>query len=222
MRFDAVIFDFDGTLADTSEGILESIGYALRRLGRAPLTDAQMRLFIGPPLLHSFQTVAGLDARTAEEAVELYRVNYEQNGGMFKLRFYDGLLPLLSELQTSGIRTGIASAKPDVFVQAILRRFDAGRLFDCARGISLEECCTDKSDVIRSVMQTLCVTQPQRALMVGDTLFDVDGALSVGATAAAALYGFGDEAQLRASGADVCVENADALRRYIYGETANG
>ena len=214
MRFDAVIFDFDGTVADTSGGILESIGYALRQMGKPALQPQQMRRFIGPPLLHSFQTIAGLSAAEAIKAVELYRINYEKNGGMFKLRFYDGLLPLVRELQAHGIRTGIASAKPDIFIHAILRHFNAEDYFDCAKGITLEECCTDKSDVIRSVIRSLSVREPSRVLMVGDTLYDVEGAVSVGAAAAAVLYGFGDIAQLRTSGA-FCAEDILSLRKFI-------
>lgn len=220
MRFDAVIFDFDGTVADTSGGILESIGYALRQMEKPALLPEQMRRFIGPPLLHSFQHVGGLSEAEAEQAVELYRVNYEKNGGMFKLHFYDGFLPLVRELQANGIRTGIASAKPDVFIHAILRHFHAEDCFDCAKGITLEECCTDKSDVIRSVIGALGVRDPSRALMVGDTLYDVEGAVSVGAAAAAVLYGFGDETQLRASGA-FCAEDIPSLRNYIL-EDAHG
>ena len=220
MRFDAVIFDFDGTVADTSEGILESIGYAMQRLGRKPLPAAQARRFIGPPLLHSFQNIGGLDAQEAAQAVEQYRVHYEQEGGMFKLRFYDGLLSLTRLLKENGVRTGIASAKPDVFVHAILRHFNAERCFDCAQGISLEECCTDKSDVIRSVIRKLDVHDPARVLMVGDTLYDVQGAQSVGAVAAAVLYGFGDADALRQSGA-VCFTDIPSLQAFLFAAEQN-
>lgn len=216
MKFEAVLFDFDGTVADTSEGILESIAYALECMDRPALPIEQARRFIGPPLLHSFQAIAGLSEQDAQRAVELYREHYEKDGGLYKLRFYDGLLPLAAELQHAGVRTGIASAKPDLFIHMILRHYHADSYFDCAKGITMEECCTDKTAVIRSVIDTFRVQDTKRVLMVGDTLYDVEGAINAGASAAAVLYGFGDAQALRSSGAVCCAESVAALRRYLF------
>lgn len=219
VRYKAVIFDFDGTVADTCEGIFDSVQFALRSLNKEPIDMETLRKFIGPPLLFGFREYAHLNDTEAEQAVELYRKNYEA-GAVLKLRFYDGLLELLQKLRDNGIRTGLASAKPDVFIQKILSHYEIRDLFDCARGISLQDYCTDKTHVINAVLERLGIKNRQEVLMVGDTLFDIEGAKSVGTASAGVLYGFGNPEQLRASGADYIVQDIAELDAVIFNQFA--
>lgn len=214
MRVKAVIFDFDGTVADTAEGIFESAQYAMKVLGKEPIELVNLRKFIGPPLLYSFKNYAGLDDSDAEKAVELYRENYSA-GGLYKLRFYDGMLELLDKLRNENILTGVASAKPDVFIQRILEHYSIRDKFDYAQGVSLEDYCTDKTGVIHRVMTKLGISDPQECLMVGDTLFDIEGAKSLHTKSAAVLYGYGNNTDLIESGADLVVENLKELAKNI-------
>ena len=111
-RFDAVLFDFDGTVADTGKGIFGGVYHTLAHMGLEPPPEEKLRYFIGPPLHDSFQTVFGFDAETSDAAVKKYREYYREKG-MFELTFYDGMEELLVRLRVSGVKTGIASAKPE-------------------------------------------------------------------------------------------------------------
>ena len=215
MNYTAVIFDFDGTVADTGEGVFASVEYAMQTLKKEPLTTDVLKQFIGPPLLFSFREYAGLNDAQAEQAVDFYRQSYE-SGNLFRLRFYDGIPELLQKLRAHGIRTGLASAKPDVFIQRILRHYKIDELFDCARGISLEDYCTDKTDVIQAVLKRLGVQNRQSVLMVGDTLFDIEGAKSVGTQSAGVLYGYGKAEEILHSGADHIVHDVSELDSVIF------
>lgn len=214
MRFEAVLFDFDGTLADTSIGVFESVRYALNKLGK-PEPDLQtLRRFIGPSLMFGFQTFTGLSEAEAQEAVALYRENYSK-GGLYNLTFYDGITELIKSLKEHGICTGLASAKPDVFIQRILEHYNIRHLFDTAQGATLEEKHSDKSGVIQSVLDSFGIQDMRRVLMVGDKCYDIEGAKKVGAVSAGVLFGFGTRRELEEAGADFIAENVQSLRRYI-------
>lgn len=205
MRYQTVVFDFDGTVADTAQGIFESVQYALQRLGLPAASEQTLRRFIGPPLPYSFQTFVGLSESDTEQAVRYYRENYG-NEGKYKLYFYDGIPELLQSLRSAGVHTCLASAKPDLFIQQILDHFDARSWFDCAKGMSMNEQSADKSGVILSVMREVGAADKSRVLMVGDTRFDMRGAKEIGVDSLGVLYGYGSAEELADSGADYIVK----------------
>lgn len=214
MQYTTILFDFDGTIADTSDGIFESILYALNHLHLPLLSKLQMRSFIGPPLQYSFQHVAGLDSMQAEKAVALYRENYEA-GGQFRLRVYDGIPELLSVLRERGYKIGLASAKPDHFIQQILDHFGLCSCFDFAQGVSLEESYSDKSELIAHVLKKLRVSDLNTAWMIGDKKYDIEGAQKAGIHAAGVLYGFGSESELKTAGAELIFHTAEEIGHFF-------
>lgn len=216
-EFKAVIFDFDGTLADTAQGVFESIRYACRELQKENPSDEVLKNFIGPPLLFSFKEYLGYTDEEAEKAVEFYRDFYSK-GGLFELKFYDGILDLAKILRNNGIKVGIASAKPDVFIQRILQHFQISDLFDYAKGISLEDYCTDKSYLFTKVSKNLEVTDMNNVLVIGDKCFDIDGARAVGAVSAGVLFGYGSYEELTDSKADFIAKNTADLYTFIFKE----
>ena len=214
MRYKAVLFDFDGTIADTSQGIFESIQYAMEHMRMHSLSLEQMRKFIGPPLQHSFRTVAGMSEAQTEKAVEYYREFYEE-GEQYRLQIYPGIPELLRDLRANGYLVGLASAKPDLFIQQIIERFSLHSLFDFAEGVSLDESYTDKSALILHVLKQLHINDPQEALMIGDRKYDVDGAHKAGAHAAGILYGVGTKSELKTAGAEYILQTVNDLRAFL-------
>ena len=107
-KYDAVFFDFDGTIADTGEGIFSSVSYAIEAMGYNPLPDDRLRTFIGPPIFESFKRELGMTDEQSMQAVEKYREKYSENG-IYLLKVYDGIENLLKELKNSGIKIAIAS-----------------------------------------------------------------------------------------------------------------
>ena len=109
-RFDAVLFDFDGTLVDSSEGIFNSLIYAFEQDGReAPDRDI-LRKFIGPPLYESFKTLFGYDGDEIDFMIKKYRERYSEKGYL-EASFYDGIPELLKELHEKGIKIATASSR---------------------------------------------------------------------------------------------------------------
>lgn len=217
MRYRTVVFDFDGTVADTAQGIFESVQYALQKLGLPPASEQTLRRFIGPPLPYSFREFGGLPDTLADQAVLYYRENYGDQG-KFKLYFYDGIPELLQSLRSLGVRTCLASAKPDRFIQQILDHFDARSWFDCAQGMPMAEQSADKSGLILDVMNRVGAADREQVLMVGDTKFDMLGAKELGISALGVLYGYGSAEELTASGADFIVHSAKEIEEVVKGD----
>ena len=210
MRYEAVIFDFDGTIADTAEGIFESVQYALRKMTLQNASPQTLRKFIGPPLDYSFRTYIGLSDNDAKTAVTYYREYYSQ-GGKFKLKFYPGIPKLLRNLRSAGVQTCLASAKPDLFIQQILTHFSAQDWFDHALGMPMAEQSADKSGVIQDVIDQCTVSDQARLLMVGDTKFDIRGAKTLGLKSIGVLYGYGSKEELLDEGADYLAHSATEI-----------
>ncbi len=215
--FDAVIFDFDGTVADSSEGIFNSVLYATGAFGYPRPSGEQLRYFIGPPLQHSFMHILGADEARAQALVEKYRERYRSQG-IYEARVYDGIPPLLSLLREAGIRPGIASSKPTAFIQKILAQHGLAHAFDQVTGVGFSQNEPDKAALIRTTMRGLALPAGSRVLMVGDRKFDIEGAHLAGIPCAAVLYGFGSQEEFEQAGADYIVPSPQALRAIVLGD----
>lgn len=216
--FDAVLFDFDGTVVDSSEGIFNSVRYALDAFGyKTPEAEA-LRYFIGPPLAHSFQHLFGVDEPRAQALVDKYRERYRAQG-VREVRLYDGIRPLLAALREKGVRIGIASSKPVPFIRDILDLLEINPLFDYVSGVDFapNQNEPDKEAMIRQAIQGLALPPNSRAIMAGDRHFDIDGAHRAGLPCAAVLYGFGSRAEFEEAGAEYVVSSPEELRTIILG-----
>lgn len=197
MHYKVVLWDFDGTLVDTSEGIFRSLEYAFRQLGTpAPGRDV-LRRFIGPPLLYSFQTYIGMSYEEAKRAVLVFRDDYEA-GGMYRSRVYDGLPELIARLRQNGVKTAVATLKPEATAKQLLHHFGMEGLFDACTGNTPDENDqTTKADIIRRTMRRLEWTDCSSMVLIGDSVYDAQGAREVGIDFIAAAYGFGIGARER-------------------------
>ena len=204
-RFDAVLFDFDGTVADTGKGIFGGVYHTLAHMGLEPPPEEKLRYFIGPPLHDSFQTVFGFDAETSDAAVKKYREYYREKG-MFELTFYDGMEELLVRLRVSGVKTGIASAKPDIFLKEIIARYQVDEFFDTIAGSDINSIHSDKAEIISAAIDGLGGLDKSRVLMAGDRKFDIAGAKTAGVKSCGVLYGYGSRAELEEAGAEYLVK----------------
>lgn len=214
LNFDIVLFDFDGTIAESGEGIVRCARSALERMGKPAPDDGVLRRFVGPPLLASFQELCGLTEDEARHAVALYRERYSRVG-LFEARIYPGLAPLLRALKRRGAWVAVASAKPEAFLTRILEHFGLLDCFDAVSGTTMENQSADKRAQLRAALPE--GADLRRACMVGDRKFDVEAGRALGMHAVGVGYGYGDRAELEAAGADFYAADVAALRAHLLG-----
>ncbi len=192
-----VIFDLDGTLTQSEEGIFNCVRYAVDKLGFEAPDAATLHKFVGPPLQYSFQEYMGMDEETAQRAVATYRERYTVVG-LFENRVYPGIRRLLRTLKREGWYIGIATGKPQGPAERIIEHFGLSRYFDKIVGPT-GSIGAEKDWLIRTALPETY----DEAWMIGDRKFDVEGGKAVGIRTIGVGYGYGDEEELRAAGCDV-------------------
>lgn len=197
----AVLFDLDGTLTDPKPGITECIRHALSGLGRTPPPADELLWCIGPPLLRSFATLLDTDdpALTAG-ALALYRERFG-TVGLYENALYPGIPEAVAAVRAAGCATYVATSKPHVYATRIVEHFALTPLFDRVYGSELDGTRVDKGDLIAHALAEERL-DPTRVVMVGDREHDAIGARRCGVRTIGVRYGYGSEAELRASGVD--------------------
>ncbi|MBL3715856.1 HAD-IA family hydrolase [Lactococcus garvieae] len=183
-----IIFDLDGTLLDTSEGIFSSVRYALYNMNVHDFHEERLREFVGPSPIKAYQEIIGLSETAAREATTFHRA-YGKEKGIYQAEPYLGMTELLSELKEKGYKLGVATLKRQDIAEEILENFKIASCFDKIVGIDFEEKLT-KTDTINLVLQGLDLKN-EEALMIGDTKGDFQGANNAGVDFIAVTYGFG-------------------------------
>ena len=213
MKYSAVLFDLDGTLTRSEEGITRSALWAAEQLNYTGFTQEQLKAFIGPPLYVSFPKVMGMKEEDVDEAVRLYKERYARIGWL-ENEVYPGIPRLLRSLKENGLKALIATAKPQVFAEKIAEHFGLLPYLDGIVGPTTERVSISKADFVRKAAQMA----GGKAVMVGDRCFDVDAAKEVGIDSIGVTYGYGSREELYASGADAIADDVRGLQRLILGD----
>lgn len=187
-RYRGIIFDLDGTLLDTAEGVLESVRYTTRMMGYETPGDDVMQTFIGPPIKHSLIKVYGIDEEEADRATEVFRNRYKDYD-LLKAAPYEGLQGLLKSLKREGYLIGVATLKREDYALTLLEHYRISDYCDCICGSDFAS-KMQKSDVLDKCLQGLGLS-PSEAVLIGDTSSDGSGAKSSGTDFIAVTYGFG-------------------------------
>ena len=179
-----ILFDLDGTITESGPGIMNSVAYAVKKMGYAVPDNSVLRRFIGPPLSESFQKYFGMSGEQAEEAIRCYR-EYYTNGGIFENEVYEGIVESFQVLKENGRKLAIATSKPEKFAKQIAEYFGFDKYFDVICGASMDESLVAKADIF--------------------------GAKKNQVASLGVLYGYGDRTELEAAGADYIVEKANQI-----------
>lgn len=209
-----ILFDLDGTLTESAPGIINSVRYALNKLGITDYDDGILKKFIGPPLSVSFGEFFGFYGEKCSEAIDIYR-EYFSVKGLFENNVYTGVYEALSELKDSGFRLAVATSKPEVFTRRIIDKFELTKFFDVICGIPLDDERMNKAQVIERAISELGVSDKSEAVMVGDRFYDIEGAHENGIECIGVTYGYGDERELTDAGAEWIVHSALELPKLI-------
>ncbi|WP_105129854.1 HAD family hydrolase [Streptococcus suis] len=211
--YQTILFDLDGTLTDSGQGILNSVAYALEKMGIEEPDTANLNRFIGPPLYESFSRFYQLSPEDTQSAVDAFRVYFKEKG-MFENQLYPGIIPLLEELRTAGKTLVIATSKPEIFAKQILEHFGIAHYFDVIAGASLDSSRISKADVIGYAINQL-EAFPKHAVMIGDREHDIEGARRHQLPAIGVLYGYGNKQEFEKAGATMIVETIQDLKRIL-------
>jgi len=184
----AVIFDLDGTLLDTAEGILESAGYAAKQMGFEALPPSTMLHFVGPPIQSSFIKYYGCTPEQAQRAADIFRSYYKENA-LFKARLYPDMTAVLQEIKARGIKMAVATYKREDYALAILEHFNVTPFCLSMHGADNDNRLT-KADILNLCIEELAECG-QDVVLVGDTEYDAIGAEKAGVPFLGVTYGFG-------------------------------
>lgn len=188
-RYDLAVFDLDGTLLDTSEGILAAVRYTIGSMGFAPLPEAQLLTFIGPPVQESFARAYGLSGPILQTIAGVFRDRYA-NVDLLGARPYPGVYDLLDRLRDAGVQTAVATYKREDYALSLLRHFGFDRYTALMHGGDHENKLR-KRDIIELCIKESGVTDRARVVMVGDTAHDARGAAEIGVDFIGVTFGFG-------------------------------
>lgn len=210
-----VIFDFDGTIADTSKSILGSIQYVQKQMGLPEISYEQKLSHIGPPMEESYARNFGLSGDLLEKAVSLHK-EYAVKKGFLEVQIYSGIPELLQSLKANGRLVAVATLKNQTTVERIINHFELTDFFDFVKG-TLPGKNTDKSALIKSCIKKFNAKESE-CIIVGDSIYDAVGAKELGVDFVGVTYGFGFRSQQEISvlkGAYSC-NSATELQELIF------
>ena len=207
-----VLFDLDGTLTQSEEGIWNCARHTLKTMGYPEPDGETLRKFIGPPLIWSFQTLIGMTETQAEEAQKIYRERYNTIG-LFENRVYPGVRTMLRTLKKAGAHLGVVTGKPEGPTIRILEHFGILPLLETVH------CATDKSADKEQMIRTALPEEHGEAWMIGDRKFDMEGGKRAGIHTLGVTYGYGSEEELREAGAEALAKTPREILNILCPET---
>lgn len=208
--FTHIIFDLDGTLTDNTRGISNSVKYALKKMHIDGFSDENMKQFIGPPLQWGFSNLFGLNERNTELAVEYFREYYGENGWHENVP-YPGILEMLQELDHQGKKMYIATSKLEKYASKISEYFGFNKHIIQVNGADYSGRKAGKTMIISNLLEAQQLLPSTKIVMVGDTVFDIEGGNNNGLSTIAVGYGFGEKEELIAAKPNYYAENAEEL-----------
>lgn len=209
LKQNIILFDLDGTLTDSAEGVIRACQYMQEKMGMQVWATEDLRFIVGPPLMKTFTEDFGMDVETAEQAMLVYR-EYYGTVGLFENKVYPGVVEMLADLRAKGKRMAVATSKKEALAVRILEHFDIAKYFDVIGGDAREVGRDTKAKVIDYVLETLQAEKGD-VIMVGDRKFDIEGAHTLGVPCIAVEFGYGDRAEFEAYQADYIVATAEEI-----------
>lgn len=188
-KYELAVFDVDGTILDTTEGVLAAVKYTIEEMGFERLSDEQLLTFIGPPIQDSFAKAYKLEGDILQTIAVCFRNRYKDYE-LLKALPYEGIYEVFETLVQSGIKLAVATYKRQDYAEIILKHFGFDRYTNIFNGADHEN-KLKKVDIIRKCMADLGVSDYGSAVMIGDSSHDAIGAKKIGMDFIGVTYGFG-------------------------------
>ena len=215
-KYSTIIFDLDGTLTDSSKGIINSIIYALEKYDINDYDMLLLKKFLGPPLHESFEKYFGFDKEKSLQAVQFYR-EYFSTKGLLENEVYCGVNDLLQNLKENGKTLIVATSKPQPFTDRIMEHFDLTKYFDFIAGSNMDTSRSKKAEVIEYALSECNIKDKSKVVMIGDRAEDMIGAQSAGIDSIGVEYGYGTFDELKNAGATYLIKDVKSLKEFING-----
>ncbi len=214
MGYKYLLFDLDGTITESAEGIINSVYYALTKAGMKVEDKNELYKFIGPPFHVSLSEYFNFNEEQVQETMGYYRERFSTIG-IYENKLYDGIDTLLKELHENGKTIVLATSKPEIFAKRILDYFNITQYFTFVAGSNLDYTRAKKAEVIEYAMQSAGITDKDETIMIGDRLHDIEGAKAHGIKCIGVSYGYGSHEELEKYGADFVADTMDDIRRIV-------
>lgn len=213
-KYKYLLFDLDGTLVDSGEGIMKCAQYALAAFG-IEIKDLQtLRPFVGPPLEDSFIDFYGFSKEDAAKAVATYRERYFKKG-VYEQELYPMVKEFLSEVRSLDHVMAIATSKTTVQAEFVTKHFGLSEYFDYVFGRDEAGLLHTKADVINNGLRQMNVTNNAEVLMIGDRKFDIAGAKECNLDSLGVLYGYGDRKEMEQADADYICSSFEEILNFL-------
>ncbi|MBM7660949.1 phosphoglycolate phosphatase [Bacillus mesophilus] len=196
MKYKVILFDLDGTISDPKVGITKSVQFALSKMGIEENNLDILECFIGPPLQVSFKDYYSFNPNETLTAIEYYRDRFKLTG-MYENTLYEGIPTLLEDLRKQGYKLVIATSKPTVFSEEIVRYFNLEHFFDLNVGSNLDGTRSSKAEIIQYIVERFNNYSLKDFIMIGDRKYDIIGANTIGIDSIGVTYGYGAEKELQ-------------------------
>ena len=210
-----IFFDFDGTLTESGPGIKHGVAVAVKNiLGIEENRDDVMQSFIGPPLMQRFMEVYGVDRDTALILQTDYRRYYSEKG-VYENEVYDGVPEMLAALRERGFILVLTTSKPYQYVDLLMDYFDLGKYFDFISSADIENGRSSKIQVLEHALEALSITDRSEVILIGDRMYDADGACEAGIDCMGVLYGYGSREELETHGVKYIAETVEDITKFF-------
>lgn len=208
-----ILFDLDGTIINSQEGVTKCVAHVLKEWGMEQPPLESLRCFIGPPLQESFVKHFGFDEEKTAAAIVKYRERYNTIG-IFECEVYDGVRELIQELHAKGYKLYLASSKPEASCKRIMEHFELDTYFDGIYGASFDGKICTKEEVLEYLFGEMQLERSE-SILIGDTRFDALGAKDAGISCIGVTYGFGTEEELKEAGVVAIYDTAKEVGGYF-------
>lgn len=214
MKYKNILFDLDGTITDSSPGIINSYLHSLTKIGLAENDIEKLKSYIGSPLRAYYTERHNLSTADSDIAVKHFREHYSEIG-IFENAVYPGMAELIDKLQENGFRLYIATSKPLEFAVTVLNHFKLKEYFNSIHGSDMSADNKPKDKLIADAILMNGLSKNE-SIMIGDRYHDINGAKSNGIASIAVTYGFGSEAELSELKPEYMASSADEINKIFF------
>lgn len=213
-KYDYILFDLDGTLTRSAEGVRLTVEHTMSELGLSCPDLSDYTLYIGPPLEDTFRGMCAVPEELIPTAMQTYRDYYDE-AGISNNGVYDGVFEILDSLRELGCKLAVCTSKNEPVAVRVCDTFGLTERIDAVCGSTPDGSLKAKADLIPYAMRALGCTDRARAVMIGDTHFDADGARLAGVDFIGVTYGYGTRESMEKAGAAVFASSPDELLSLI-------